>query len=78
MGCRSGDLSVESRDQVFSNGFERSNVLNLGGNAAGQASSDQLTYPSSLVVLVVMMRLLGGASQNAHELASLRAGVTLG
>jgi hypothetical protein len=75
MGCRSGDLSVESRDQVFSNGFERSNVLNLGGNAAGQASSDQLTYPSSLVVL---MRLLGRASQNAHELASLRAGVTLG
>ena len=52
MGCGSGDLSAESHDYVFSNGFERSNVLNLDGNAVGQVSSDQLSFPSPLVVVM--------------------------
>jgi len=52
MGCEFGDLSVESHDQVFSNGFERSNVLDLGRNDAGQESSGQLSCPSSLMVVM--------------------------
>jgi hypothetical protein len=46
IGCGSGDLLVESHDQVFSNGLERSNMLGLGGNAAGWASLGQLRLPS--------------------------------
>src|SRR5277367_300247 len=61
MSCGSGDLSVESHDQVFSNGFESSNVLNLGGNVAGQASSDQLSRPS---LLMAVIRPLGS---NKHQ-----------
>jgi hypothetical protein len=45
-------ISVESHDQVFPNGFERSNMLDLGGSVQDRRAQSSFPFPSQLVVVM--------------------------